>query len=285
LKRVLETVKESTASYIDDICVYNNTWNDHIKMLDKFFNVMRHSGFTFNLKKCYFARAQIKFVGHIVGSGRHCIDSSKISVIDQMLRPTTKKELRKALGFLAHFQAYIPQYAKVAKCLSDLTRKPIPHKLPWTDGHQKAFDTLKRLLCEAVTNPLYIVDFKSAFNLSVDASGFAVACILSQTDDQGNEKPIALGSQKLTNAQSKAWSTIEKEAFAVIWALNKYRDWLFCSSTVHIYSDHNPLLFITESAPKSSKLTRWALALAEFSIAFHYKPGALNFGRDFLSRL
>jgi len=194
-----------------------------------------------------------------------------------MQRPITKKDLRKTLGFLAHFQAYIPQYAKVAKCLTDLTCKAVPNKLPWRDEHQQAFDTLKRLLCEAVTNPLYIVDFNSAFNLSVDASGYAVACILSQTDECGNEKPIALGSQKLTDAQAKAWSTIEKEAFAVIWALNKYRCWLFCSPTVHIYSDHNPLLYITESAAKSSKLTRWALALAEFHISFHYRPGALNF--------
>jgi len=88
-------------------------------------------------------------------------------------------------------------------------------------------------------------------------SVYAVACILSQTDTEaeGNEKPIALGSQKLTEAQAKEWSTLEKEAFAVIWALKKYRTWLIGSPQVHAYSDHNPLLFLTELAAKSSKLT------------------------------
>jgi hypothetical protein len=213
------------------------------------------------------------------------MDAAKASVVHEMKRPITKKDLRKTLGFLAHFQAYIPQYAAVAKCLTDLTCKHISNKLPWTEIHQSAFDKLKLLLCEAVNNPLYIIDFNSSFNVSVDASGFAVACILSQTDTEGNEKPIALGSQKLTDAQAKAWSTIEKEAFAVVWALKKYRAWLFGSPQVHIYSDHNPLLFLTESAPKSSKLTRWSLALQEFNIVFHYKPGKLNFAPDFLSRL
>jgi len=189
-----------------------------------------------------------------------------------MKRPINKKDLRKTLGFLAHFQAYIPQYATVSKCLTDLTCKHIPNKLPWTQSHQQAFEKLKILLYEAVNNPLYIIDFSHPFNVSVDASGYAVACILSQTDTEDNEKPIALGSQKLTEAQAKAWSTIEKEAFAVIWALKKYRAWLFGSPQVHVYSDHNPLLFLTESAPKSSKLTRWSLALQEFNIIFHYKP-------------
>jgi len=78
-----------------------------------------------------------------------------------------------------------------------------------------------------------------------------VACILSQTDTVGNEKPIPLGSQKLTEAQAKTWSTTEKEAFAVIWALKKFRVWLFGSPQVHVYSEHNPLLFLTESVPMS----------------------------------
>jgi RNase H-like domain found in reverse transcriptase len=98
------------------------------------------------------------------------------------------------------------------------------------------------------------------------------------------EKPIAFTSQKLTESQAQAWSTIEKEAYVVIHALNKFRDWVFLSK-ISIYSDHNPLQFLTEAAPKSSKLTRWALALQEFDLTFHYRPGKLNFPAYFLSRL
>jgi RNase H-like domain found in reverse transcriptase len=78
------------------------------------------------------------------------------------------------------------------------------------------------------------------------------------------EKPIAFTSQKLTESQAQAWSTIE-EAYAVIHALNKFRDWIFLSK-ISIYSDHNPLQFLMVAAPKSSKLTRWALALQEFDL-------------------
>jgi hypothetical protein len=56
-------------------------------------------------------------------------------------------------------------------------------------------------------------------------------------------------------------------------------------SKVYIFSDHNPLQYLPENAPKSSKLTRWSLALQEFNISFHYRPGKQNIPADTLSRL
>jgi len=36
-------------------------------------------------------------------------------------------------------------------------------------------------------------------------------------------------------------------------------------------SDHNPLTFLTQASPRSTKLMRWALALSEFNVTFKYK--------------
>lgn len=79
-------------------------------------------------------------------------------------------------------------------------------------------------------------------------------------------------------------STIEREAFAVIWALRKFKSWILLSKIV-LFSDHNPLTFLTEAAPKSAKLARWALALQEFNIDFRYRTGRKNAAADFLSRI
>jgi RNase H-like domain found in reverse transcriptase len=43
---------------------------------------------------------------------------------------------------------------------------------------------------------------------------------------------------------------------------------------INVYSDHNPLSYLTASAasvPNSAKLLRWSLALQNFNIKFHYK--------------
>jgi len=112
-----------------------------------------------------------------------------------------------------------------------------------------------------------------------------VAGILSQTSVNGDEMPITFYSKKLNNTQ-KAWATIEKEAFAVLEALNRFRSWIF-GYKIHVYSDHNPLSYLTEAVPKSAKLLRWALALQNFDIDFHYKAGKSRAmaAPDCLSRL
>jgi len=69
-----------------------------------------------------------------------------------------------------------------------------------------------------------------------------------------------------------------------LWALRKVKHWIFGSQVI-IYSDHNPLYFVTETAPKSAKLMRWALALQEFDILFKFCSGNLNEAADCLSRM
>ena len=104
-----------------------------------------------------------------------------------------------------------------------------------------------------------------------------------QWDDDGREKSIAFASSKLSGAQL-AWAAIEKEAYAIIWSLNKFRTWIF-GSLITIFADSNPLTYLTASATKSAKLSRWILALQEFDITFKYVKGRNHVVPDYLSRL
>jgi len=110
-----------------------------------------------------------------------------------------------------------------------------------------------------------------------------VGCCLIQWTEGKREKPIAFASCKLTATQS-AMSTIEREAFAVIYALRKFRNFVFATK-VTIFSDHNPVMYLQECAPKSAKLTRWALGLQEFNIIWSYRPGSRNQTADFQARV
>ena len=163
-----------------------------------------------------------------------------------------------------------------------MTAKNIPFATPWGKTQQGAFDKLKELLCKATVDSLYIVDFSKPFNIHVDASDYVVGSVVSQTDDKGIERPIAFASRKLNSTQ-RGWSTIEKESYAAMWALQKYRNWLFAAK-ITIFCDHNPITYLTEASPKSAKLMRWALAIQEFDVKFCYKPGRTNTAADYLSR-
>jgi hypothetical protein len=123
-----------------------------------------------------------------------------------------------------------------------------------------------------------------------DARGITVSAALSQliddaysvTDSGLNEHLVAFCSKVLSVTQTK-WSVIEHEAYAVVYSVNKLYKIIF-SSPIVVCSDHNPLAYIINSATKSSKLTRWYLALQEFNITFRYVKAKDNFIADFFSR-
>ena len=73
-------------------------------------------------------------------------------------------------------------------------------------------------------------------------------------------------------------------AYAIVWALNRFHNIIFSAQTT-VFTDHNPLKYLCESAPKSSKLTRWALALQEYDLVLKYTRGMCNCMADCLSRM
>ena len=243
--------------------------------------MIKDSGLTLSLKKCSFASSKATFVGHVIGSGQIEPDPEKIATVASLQPPTTKKEVRRVVGFFSCFRNFVPSLADTARILTDLTKNGMPNKVPWGPEHQKALDKLKADLCNATS--LHTIDFSKDFGLLVDASATAIGCCLIQWAEDGSEKPIAYASMKLSKVQTN-WSTIEREAFAVIWALKKFRSWIFLSKIV-VFSDHNPLSFLTEAAPKSAKLTCWVLALQEFNVDFRYRSGRRHAAADFLSRI
>jgi len=126
-------------------------------------------------------------------------------------------------------------------------------------------------------------DSKRQFAISCKVSARMVEATLHQVDEAGKCVPITFASQKL-NEMQKRWSCMEKEAYALIWALKKFETWVF-GTTIYVYTDHNPLKYLTECAPRNAKLQRWLLALQRYNVIINYKPGVSNQDADALSRL
>jgi hypothetical protein len=262
----------------------------HLVNLRRFLIVIKHAGITLNLQKAEFAKPSVKFIGHIIGSGLKAIDPDKVSSIMSIAAPKTYKQLKRFLGMMAYHKSSIDHHAEMAKPLTDLTAvKYSKRPLPWSTEHQQSFDNLKQALCHAVA--LRVPRLGGLFILRTDASNVAIAGCLYQRDDDDldevdvkgeGEKPICFFSQKLTGSQVH-WSTIEKEAYAVIASLNKFEHIVY-SARIVVFSDHNPLSFLVDCVTKSAKLTRWNLALQQFNIVLNYSKGSYNVVADFFSR-
>jgi len=154
--------------------VYSNEFDQHLIDLEKFLQVIKQSGFTLNIQKCRFAQSKIKFVGHIIGSGERSPDPDKVSTVKDMKIPETKKQVRRLIGFFSYFRDYIPNFAEIAKPLTNLTGKRVSNKIPWGTKENQAFQTLKDKLCKATTQPMSVADFDKPWVIQVDASSETV---------------------------------------------------------------------------------------------------------------
>jgi len=282
-QQILNPIREIAAGFVDDMVVYSGGFQQHLKDLNCYLLEIRKSGITLKLKKCRFAHPEIKFCGRIIGSGKQKVDYEKVAAVDAIKIPETKKQVRQILGFFNYFRDSIPNFAEIAKPLTDLTKKTHSNKIHCGENEMCAIRKLKDALRQATDNPLYIIDPNKDFCLLVDASNQTVAGALTQTTDEGIERPIAFFSWKLNDTQQN-WATVEKEAYAALKALQRVKQWVF-GCKIKVISDHNPLTYLTESAPKSSKLLRWALSLQEFDVTFVYRAGQFHVVPDVLTRM
>ena len=88
---------------------------------------IRRSGFTLNFAKSNFAVAQIKFVEHIIGSGYRAPDPDK--AIKNLSPPVDKRQVRQVIGLFSYFREYIPDFAKYAYPLTELTERGVTGNL------------------------------------------------------------------------------------------------------------------------------------------------------------
>jgi len=147
---------------------------------------------TLSLENREFAKPEVKFAGHFVGSGGRRPDPDRLEGLDKMSRPHTRKELRKLLGAFGYYRYYIEHFAYIVKPLTDLTSKKVPNQLPWEECHQQAYELLRSKLCSV--HVLRIPRVGEPFILHTDASGVAVGATLGQLDQEGVEHPLAFAS-------------------------------------------------------------------------------------------
>lgn len=115
-----------------------------------------------------------------------------------------------------YYRQCIPGFATLAVPLTEITK---PTKgFQWGESQQEAFEKIKAALSEApiVAHP----DVTKPYNLYTDASDKCVGAILVQKDENGIERVIHYLSHKLSDSHLH-WPIIEKEAFAIIYALKK----------------------------------------------------------------
>ena len=279
MRQVLGAV-DNVNSFVDDVWMFTSDWESHLRTVREVFTRLRQAGLTVKPSKCLFGTDKVECLGHTISGKGLEPNQEKIQSIVGAERPTTKKQIRSFLGMVGFYRRFIPRFSAIASPLTDLTKKGCPNKIKdWSHECEAAFELLK----QSVTNApvLALPNFDKQFILQTDASANGIGSVLLQ-GDISDRSPVAYASKKLGNAQ-RNYSVIERECFAIVWAVEKFHRYLYGTEFI-IEVDHEPLSYLQSAKTLNSRLMRWALRLQPYRFRIVHIRGSDNVCADYLSR-
>ena len=277
----------SCAVVVDDICVTGRNPSEHFKNLESVLHKLDQAGMKLNPAKCKYYLPEVKYLGRIISKDGQRMDPSAVEAILQMPSPSSRQELQSFLGYLSYVRRHVPDLGHITPTLSSLLKKNV--KFVWTDKHEEAFQQCKKLAGNMAT--LAHFDEKLELVLTTDASPVGIGACLSHKIVEGNKtylRPIAYASRSLTPAE-RNYAQIEREGLAVHWAINYFRQFLYCrhftlqtdcSALTKIFGHKNDL-----GGCALGRVNRWCVDLMEYDFTAQHIKGDKNLVCDGLSRL
>ena len=270
---------QSCLVYLDDIIIYSDTIENHIKDLKDVFERLRKANLKLKSSKCKICCEKVPYLGFVISKEGLRADPSKLKCIREWPRPRSKEEVHSFLGLIGYYRKLIKNLTMVEHPMRKLIT--IDEPFTWQDEQDLAFQTIKSILLS--DRVLKLPDFsgKYPFELQTDASDIGIGAVLSQKDEHNNERVIQFASRTLSKREMK-WHTQEKEALAIVWAVECFRPYLQ-GTHFNVKTDHQSLQSLWKA--DKGRLARWALRLSEFEYTIKHKPGKENGNADALSRL
>ena len=289
--RECELSDEDISVYLDDVTVHSREFSKFLSSHRKLFETFRRNGIKLNASKCEFLRAKVKFLGRIISSEGMNPDPSHIQGIMDIQPPRTWKQLFSLSGRLMWMRQFAAtklfepvkstSFSALMEPIFNLyrARKNSKTKFVWTEEANEALNRVKTRL----TSPPFISfpDPKLVYTLTTDASNEACGAVLMQIQN-GKFRIISTASKTFSPTQRR-WSTTEREAFGIVWAVEKYETFLMDKPFV-IFTDHKSLCYIDRKQFSNPKIANWQSKLARYRFSVQYLAGSQNVLADWLSR-
>ena len=273
-------------AYLDDIVIFSRTKEEHVKHLNAVLQTLKENQISLKPKKCKWFRKKVSFLGYTVELGKGFrMSDDKIQALRDLKPPRHKKDLHTILGQFGWLAHLIPHYSDITACLTTLLQKDVP----WTWDpalHGRAWERLLAGLRDDVF--LNYHDPDKPCRLHSDASNEAYGVIIMQQDDKEVWRPTVMCHHKFKAAE-KGWDVADKELYAIVYALDRYRHFLARPvGDLEVYTDHRNLakFMFTTNLLKShdGRLGRWWEKLSQFPhLKIMYQPGVDN-PSDWLTR-
>lgn len=269
--------------FYDDILIKTKAVDSHLKCVEQVFDILEKNGLKIKKEKCDFMAEQVKYLGFIIDKNGLRVDSEKIKPILSMPHPNNVSELKSFLGMVNFYGKFIKNLSSYVNPLYELLKKG--KHWQWGQKQSESFQQIKKMLCS--TEVLTHFDMSLESIVTCDASAHGLGAVLAQRGPDGRERVVAYASRAL-RAPELHYSQIHKEALAIIFAIDKFHQYLY-GRKFKLRTDHKPLVAIfgpNAGIPNTaaSRLQRWAIKLSAYDFEIEYVRTDKNTA-DILSRL
>ena len=273
-----DLAEEVMEIFMDDFTVYGSSFKQCLHNLGTVLQRCKDNNLALNWEKCHFMVTEGIFLGHMISAAGLEVDQAKVSIIRNLMPPTTVKGIRSFLGHAEFYRRFIKDFSKIARLLCRLLEKDT--KFYFDESFYNAFEEIKSRLVEApiMAKP----DWNREFEIMCDASDFAMGVVLGQKEEK-MFKAIYYASKTFNEAQEN-YSTTEKEMLVIEFAGEKFRPYILGSHIV-IHTDHAAIKYPMAKKEAKPRLIRWVLLLQEFDLEIKDKNGCDNVIADHLSRV
>ena len=265
--------------YIDDIIIFSKDFDEHLKDIESVFIKLKLANLKIRASKCDWAKSEVTYIGHVISKDGLKPNPARVIKVKDFPTPRNVDEVRSFLGLANYYRKCIQNFSHMAHPINTLLKKNMVFQ--WNQSQQEAFDLLKEKL---ISSPiLRHPDMTKPFILMTNASGYAIGAVLGQQIGEVKDNVIAYASRALKKHE-KNYSTIEKEALPIGFAVTYFRQYLLGQKII-LYTDHNPLKLLMNHRDVAGKLIRWVMCLQQFDIEIRYHTGKFNANADTLSRI
>lgn len=270
--------------FLDDIKITGPDNETHLKRLELVLLRLNNYNIRVNVSKCEFFADHIEYCGFVINSNGIGKMKKKVEAIQEMPRPRNCDEVRAFVGLVNYYGRFLVDLSSNIYPINNLLKTSVPFE--WDTACEKAFRWVKKeIQSEKV---LVHYDPRLPLLLATDASPYGVGAILSHRYPDGSEKPIQYASKTLNKTQQN-YSQIDKEAYAIIFGIQKFYQYLYGNRFILI-TDNKPLSRILspeKGLPVLSalRMQHYAVFLASFDYEIRFRTSKENANADGMSRL
>jgi len=129
--------------YLDDILIYSENMDDHIKLVQKVLDRLEQHDLAVTLKKSVFLQDEVEFLGYIVKTSGVTMSDRKVKGCQNWAHARSVKKVQIFIGFANFYRPFIKDSSKLCKPITE-TLMGNPHDFHWGREQEDVFEQLQK---------------------------------------------------------------------------------------------------------------------------------------------